>query len=652
VLDRDPTAALAWLKQYRASAPDWDLARALAADAYARGVATDALPAHSAVEQVAVSADGSRIASAEVDGGIEVWTRGRAGVTRFVIHGPRASAVQFTPDGSRVVSAGADKHVRVSALDGTAVAAIEIAAPSRALAVFPDGRRVAIGLDDGTVVLWEIGATTARTLGHHDSGEVTGVSVSRDGATIASVGLDKAVKLWPIAGGDPRVIEATAALLDVELSPDGTLVAAIDEHGPHVWGLADGAARAPTSTFQSTIELAWVMGDQLAFGDANGDVWLWSLATGDIRELRAGTALVSSVSASRDGRVLATSSNRVVRVWTIDEGPTMLHLPVATAGVPRVSPDGKRVATGDYAGNVTVWEPDGGAVHTLHADVDWIRAIDWRPGTSRLCIATQAGVIEWNVATDATTTLWPARAQACRWVDADRMIAYTRPTVEVVDLASARSICSMPFRDGCCSRGDQLAYLDGDSIRLLSLSTCKTRTVFQNSGFVNGAIGSSIFAIGREDGVVESLDLATGARRALHGHDGSVYQVALSPDERRIASAGADTTIRVWDAETGALVRVHRIAFSPDGERIVSADRRGTIRLWSVTDDRVEVRHGHAGTIRDVQFGADGRDLYSSGIDGTVRRWHGTLQLTRPDAAWLDAVTTAVIDASGQPRSP
>ena len=117
---------------------------------------------------------------------------------------------------------------------------------------------------------------------------------------------------------------------------------------------------------------------------------------------------------------------------------------------------------------------------------------------------------------------------------------------------------------------------------------------------------------------------------ALSGHAGSLKTVAYSPDGRRLVTASADATARIWDALTGRQLlvlaghadRVRSALFSVDGKKVVTAAYDGTARIWDATSgQQLTLLSGHNGRMNFAVFSPDGHRIVTASGDGTGQLW-------------------------------
>jgi WD40 repeat protein len=141
-------------------------------------------------------------------------------------------------------------------------------------------------------------------------------------------------------------------------------------------------------------------------------------------------------------------------------------------------------------------------------------------------------------------------------------------------------------------------------------------------------------------------------------HSGSVRTISWSPDGTRIASAGNDGSVQVWDAHTGDTLftcqghtgRIRSVAWSPDGRFIASASEDRTVQIWNATTGRRTLTYqGHSHNVVSVTWSPDAKYIASASIDMTVQVWHaatGQVYLTYPEHS--DVVDTVAWSPDGQ----
>ena len=138
-------------------------------------------------------------------------------------------------------------------------------------------------------------------------------------------------------------------------------------------------------------------------------------------------------------------------------------------------------------------------------------------------------------------------------------------------------------------------------------------------------------ASGSNDNTIKIWEVETGRLlRTLTGHTDKVCSVAFAPNGKYLASGSNDETIKIWEVTTGNCIRtltghtsyVKSVMYSPNGKYLATGSWDDTIKLWELeTGECIKTLTGHTGYIESVAYSSDGKYLASASYDKTVKLW-------------------------------
>jgi WD40 repeat protein/serine/threonine protein kinase/tetratricopeptide (TPR) repeat protein len=412
-------------------------------------------------------------------------------------------------------------------------------------------------------------------------------------------------------------------------SPDGKQLAfPAEDAAVHIWDAQTVKERAVLRTENESPYLVAYSPDGKLLASTGGDgiVHLWDVVSRlRLRSLRGDIGFLLGLTFSPDGRRLLTCNelNRLT-VWDPHTGQDPLILPINSDPLPHlvVSPDGQRLACGNDGGTTKVWDTvTGQLLLTLRGHPRRPMGVAFSPDNSLLATGSHGNeeVKFWDLPTGRLQRTLPLPIKGSG-------IFALSFSPDGKHLAVA---CRTPLEDR-----DKMKWL----VYVLSVG----------SGAVVGTLDGHTDAIwevafspdgkrlvsASADATARVWHVQTGQELVcFRGHSQVVNFAQFSPDGKRIASTGADKTVKIWDAATGAkplTLLGHTggctgVGFSRDGRRIASGSDDGTVKIWdAVSGEELLTLRGHQGGVAGVVFGPEDRWLASLGGDRSVRVWEAT----------------------------
>jgi WD40 repeat protein len=586
----------------------------------------------------------------------------------------------FSPDGRRIATADQEGWLKMwDAQTGQEL--FQFAAHkehTRCVVFSPDGRRLVTGSWDGTVKTWDAETGQPLPVSKRHAGGVWSVVFSPDGRYLASAGVkageEEEVKVWDATTGADvlRLSGLGLPAYGLAFSPDGQRLAAVGSALPGSAGtitIWDLQTRQKQFAFGHAYPV-WGVAfspDGRLLASASGKISqrldaglkVWDMQTGqELRTLHGHTAVVYCVAFSPDGRRLASGSrDQTVKLWDVTTGREVLTLRGHVSDVRSVafSPDGHRLVSASADQTVRVWDATPAAGHldqgslTLRGHGDEVNRVAFHPLDRRVLASAGA---------DGTIRFWDLQSghpvhtihghdgvvSGLAFTSDGRRLALAgnTKTIRIWDTIGWQEVPPSPLTEATTlsiqfSVDGRFLAAGGYSKEPVKIWNAMTGQVIHKlpNNWVTMSVAFSPdnkhLAVASNDGTVRVWDLATETE-VVHPtlrHGGGATSVVFSPNGRRLASAGLDRTVKVWDTttwkpclllrdETGSVLSV---AFSPDGRRLAWGSTDGTIKVWDDVREEIHTLRGHMGWVNCVAFGPDGQQIASASADMTIKVW-------------------------------
>ncbi len=444
----------------------------------------------------------------------------------------------------------------------------------------------------------------------------------------------------------------------VSYSPDSRRIAAASSIGVWIYDAGFGKEIALLRGHKG-----WVYstayspnGTRIVSSSSDDTVRIWDAETGTLLNTLNGHANdVRSAAYSPDGKTIVSGSrDKSIRLWNADDGALLNTLTGHTGAVNSTaySPDGKTLASGSYDRTARIWDAESGdLLRVLDGHTDEVRSVAYSPDGKTIVSGSS----------DGTARIWDAESGGILHI-----LAKENETGHGGVYSVAYSM------DGRLIASGETFFKGGIEISMWNAAHGSPRRPFQlNAGpnYLAFSPDGHSLAGGNSTGI-NIWNIEIGERvHMIRGHDCDVDYAMFTPDGKGIAAASWSKPLRVWDLETGELLKrvlkargksgafspdgslvaayssatisvidvetdsvIHAIkdragnaaalAFSPDGTPFAASSSGATIRIWDVsTGALLNTLEGHTGYVNSAAYSPNGKTIVSASADKTVRIW-------------------------------
>ncbi len=531
-------------------------------------------------------------------------------IHQIVAHAGPVTGVAIHPQNTQMLTVGSDGSMKVWTLPPTSPRALAHPEAVLSATVSPDSQRLITGGGDKIVRIWNLANNTVERqfVGH--SGPATATAINANGQILASAGGDQTIRFWDQATGKEKsVIGAHAAgVTSLSVNAAGTMAVSAGPDGTiKFWKIPDAPPKVLAHPDQATCAAISPDGTKLLTGCVDKQVRLWNLGNGNVeRTFPAMGLAIHSVAFNHDAtQVAAGGADKSLMVWNAADGKELRKIADLPAPVQSVAfaPPGSTppsvIAAGCGDNVIRLFDvAQGTEIKKLAGHTGPVNAVAYSPKGDLILSAGNDGSIHvWNVADGMSKAK--------------------------LDYGSPVTSLSITKDGGRVAVGGA-----GKAVKIFTLADNKLVATIDTPAEVRGlawnADGSQVLVGGADN--FARIYSGNGKLIEFFSHEGPVTAVSFFPDGKRIATASADKSARLWtpsllwQGEHAGAVR--HVSFNAKGDIVISAGDDKSVKVWNAADGTLfRSLAAHEGAVTGVAISHDGTKIVSAGADSRVKVW-------------------------------
>jgi WD40 repeat protein len=523
-------------------------------------------------------------------------------------HYAAVTAVCYSPDGKFVATGSADKTIILwRSMDGKEIRSLRGSTSGISIIEFNRLGSAILSLsDDGTCIVWDV--TTGKQIRriNPDGIRFSCVSFSPDGSQIVTGSRKSGISVWNIQRGE-ELLTLKPVPVDlyfekgfdypetrtVAFSSDGQFILA--GSGDNTAILFDAKTGREIRKFKKTFstctscitDAAITPDNKYVLLTCSDSIKMFDRSSGSLVREFYGQGSPEKISVSADSKYVCCIEYGSVEAWDIKSGRIVLKAGDYSDNkvmAAAISPDGKQVITGSEKRVADGW--------------------DFASGKKIMTLKGYLNQVDERILTNSYM-YWAALVNEAKLSPDGKFIAVGRTgnNAKLIDFQTGKVFKTLRGHDGM----------------VISLNFSRDGKYLATGGLDGKAIVWNI----------ETGDTVRVIRFA--DENNAIFSVDISSDDNYLATADWGGYVIIWDIKTGKSIQevsphdrtaVYQVRFSPNGVYFISAGLDRKLTMTEIdTGEEIRVFTGHTELVNSINFNPVGDKIITAGWDGTVRVW-------------------------------